>query len=434
MSAPDHNSQALSVEDPALRYIRWRRTGEIISVAQYIERMRYKHLVSVRGRLRGCWLKKRAIFDCPECGTPVYLACSPIHRGFFRHTKDSDDCPIKTRGSLSRDKITARMYGLRRESAEHRLMKEQIAECLELDHHFSDIVIEKIMTGTSREQGWRKPDVRAKRGPDQVVFEAQVNSTFIDIIQARRHFYASQNTALLWLMPKFDPRDRRLCQDDIMAQHRGTAFVVDRDTLEKSKADGLFTVKKFQFNDKTERWSEDYIPVHTLQFDFKTGGVYAPRKEDIHITQLRELGLQIGSELYGFHQEPSRQIWETFRRLGKDMGISLSEYGPTMEFKRLIRVMNSAMTGAPYGYGFKKLIEIPHNLEQCDRYALRTFMRVLEDAGNSNILEEQDSNGKWATKKKKIRKQWKLWTEGYLTTDDERAIVKLMFPNYAHHV
>ncbi|MGU5763223.1 DUF6035 family protein [Aeromonas hydrophila] len=201
--------------------------GKIYFVRDILERSQ-KELFEMRRKLRPSVGELTML--CSTCYQPVILAGRLDQSFYFRHIKDSDDCPIKTTSHLSFDEINAMKYNGQKEGPLHRVNKLLIAKLLESDATFSRVEVEKTfreenITGIAKK--WRRPDVSAintKLGV-RVAFELQVSTTFIDIIIAREEFYKNSAAFILWVFLSFE--EKKFTELDIFYANKSNAFIFD---------------------------------------------------------------------------------------------------------------------------------------------------------------------------------------------------------------
>lgn len=213
--------------------------GRIYFVRDILERSQ-KELFEMRRKLRPSVGELTML--CSTCYQPVILAGRLDQSFYFRHIKDSDDCPIKTTSHLSFDEINAMKYNGQKEGPLHRVNKRLIAKLLESDPTFSYVEVEKTfreenITGIAKK--WRRPDVSAintKLGV-RVAFELQVSTTFIDIIIAREEFYKNNAAFILWIFLNFE--EKKFTELDIFYANKSNAFIFD----DEAKAASLVAEK-----------------------------------------------------------------------------------------------------------------------------------------------------------------------------------------------
>jgi hypothetical protein len=212
----DPRARARAVADPEIAEIRSRRSGQEINARRFIETQRYAHLILRRNLIREAMHRGEPRLVCATCDTPVYLVSTPDKAFFFRHTVEDGSCPAQTRGKWSHDEIRAMKYQGARESDAHRRIKALIARSLEADPSVSGVLLEKTWRSTTDLATYRRPDVRASFKDVRLAFEAQLSTTFLDVVVGRREFYRREGALLVWILPRFDPGDRRIMEDDIL--------------------------------------------------------------------------------------------------------------------------------------------------------------------------------------------------------------------------
>jgi hypothetical protein len=182
---------------------------------------------------------------CAICATPVYLVASTEKAFFFRHRVEDGSCPAQTRTGLTNDELRAMKYKGAQESDAHRRLKGFVERSLRADNQFQDIEVERTWRGQRDPAAIRRPDVQARRAELRIAFEAQLTTTFLDVVIGRKRFYRTEGGLLVWVFPYFDPSHRRLTEDDLLFNNNSNVLVVDRKTMEASEATGCFTARCF---------------------------------------------------------------------------------------------------------------------------------------------------------------------------------------------
>ena len=224
---------------------------------------------------------------CSTCFQPVILAGRQDQTFYFRHIKDSDDCPIKTTSKLSIDEINAMKYNGQKEGRRHKENKLKIAELLNNDENFKDVVVEKTfreenITGIAKE--WRRPDVSATQihlGV-RVAFELQVSTTFIDVIVAREVFYKNNGAFILWIFLNFEAT--KFTELDIFYANKSNAFVFDDEAKAASVVADSLVLKCYYHEFYVTESPNDVIVsiremhklvyLHELTYNSNTGKLY----------------------------------------------------------------------------------------------------------------------------------------------------------------
>lgn len=422
------------VEDPAITEIRDLQSGEVLDANAFIGSHRYDEFSrTVRLPLREGNKLGKYRFTCAMCGIPVSVVASLNKKFFFRHEREGVFCPARTRGTLSMDEIRARKYFGQRESEAHKRLKRLIEISLSVDPEFRTVELEKIWRATTDPKARRQPDVQAvSERFGRIAFEAQVSNSFLDEIAGRRAFYKENGGLLVWVLPHFDPSDRRLAVDDIFLPNNSNGFVVDEETTEVSKRLSTFHMRCFFRKPRREGdtvvddWKEQIIPFRDIRchqatqtacfFDYK--GEETKLRESIAAESeavLREIDAAMREEFFALwsealalgYQEGSefRKRWNALYSSFADRGLEIPNHGPHSEsgFRALINGVLSAKEARPVGSGFSSLIEVAHGLFSHHKGHLYAFGCAVEHYGRQALLEQQDRSGKWARRREELK-------------------------------
>lgn len=184
---------------------------------------------------------------CSVCYQPIVLRGNIQRSFFFAHTKNSDDCPIKTTTNLTHDEILAMKFNGQKEGRAHKENKFKLAELLKIDKFFTN---EILVESTFREinssgiaKRWRRPDISTISAEKKysIVFELQVSTTFIEVIIGREKFYKENDTYIMWIFLNFD-RDK-FTTLDIGYGNNSNVFVFDDEAKEISSKNQRLTLK-----------------------------------------------------------------------------------------------------------------------------------------------------------------------------------------------
>ncbi|EEJ1961053.1 hypothetical protein CJB45_001745 [Salmonella enterica] len=203
-----------------------------IDVDAFLDNASEEDVFIFRRRLEEARLEK-PIALCSVCYQPVVLRGDINRSFFFAHTKNSDDCPIKTTTNLTHDEILAMKFNGQKEGKAHRENKFKLADLLKQDDFFSnDVLIESTFRETNSSgiaKHWRKPDVSAvsANGEYSIVFELQVSTTFIEVIVSRERFYRENNAYIMWVFLDFDCE--KFTTLDVGYSNRSNVFVFDEE-------------------------------------------------------------------------------------------------------------------------------------------------------------------------------------------------------------
>ncbi|MFT5294975.1 MAG: competence CoiA-like predicted nuclease [Colwellia sp.] len=256
----------------------------IVSTEKYLDKP-VDQLFDIRRKLRP--IVNELSLLCPTCYQPLILAGRKDQTFYFRHVKDSEDCPIKTTSHLTKEEIEAMKYNGQKEGRRHKENKLLIASILESDPFFNDIRVEKTFreenpTGIAKR--WRRPDVSATHAESnaKVAFELQVSTTFIDVIIDREHFYRDNGAFIIWVFLDFE--ENKFTELDIFYANKSNAFVLDEEAIAESQQQGELVLKcfyreycveeAFETVDVKESTTIELVRVSQLSFDQETGKLY----------------------------------------------------------------------------------------------------------------------------------------------------------------
>lgn len=256
----------------------------VVATEKYLDKP-VDQLFDIRRKLRP--IVNELSLLCPTCYQPLILAGRKDQTFYFRHVKDSEDCPIKTTSHLTKEEIEAMKYNGQKEGRRHKENKMIIASLLESDPFFNDIRVEKTFreenpTGIAKR--WRRPDVSATHAESnsKVAFELQVSTTFIDVIIDREHFYRDNGAFIIWVFLDFE--ENKFTELDIFYANKSNAFVLDEEAIAESNQQGELVLKcfyreycleeAFETVDVKENTAIELVKVSQLSFDQETGKLY----------------------------------------------------------------------------------------------------------------------------------------------------------------
>jgi competence CoiA-like predicted nuclease len=230
--------------------------------------------------------EQNPLYGCSECGQPVAIRSHRVPNGnhtfYFKHLRDSGDCPIKTGSSYTKDEIRCMKYNGAKESYAHMELKHYLVSYLKSDERFSDIKVEKVIKGSGWSKEWKKPDISAQFNQKPVVFEIQLSTTFLDVIVSREIFYQKEGISIFWIFSSLNPEKSRATEKDVFFNNKANALSID----EQSKANStsskklIFTghYKKPYFIEHekilSEKWEVMPVSFDEIQFDEETHKPY----------------------------------------------------------------------------------------------------------------------------------------------------------------
>jgi hypothetical protein len=438
------------VLNPEIAEILDLESGEFSDVATFISERRYDRLVAERVAIREN-LANRPRFGCALCATPVYLVASREKRFFFRHRREDGSCPSITRSALARDEIRALKYDGQRESLAHRTIKERVIRSLASDPSNSEILSERQWRSTRDPGSRRQPDVQALTVFGRVAFEAQLSTTFLDVVAGRRSFYRNEGALLVWVMAGFDPDYRRMTTDDLLFSNNSNILVVDDETTALSEGSGTFYLRAHYRVPEIvsgvigDRWQSKIIAFRdlTTSLESQTAWAFDYAGQSEMLVEEEEEAIQrrdndLRERICAFwmlrsqHTPDPVSHEETWRGLIRE----LSAYGVTPPTNdRYDRAVTGLMNGVlsarekrPIGWDFKHLIEVAHRI--CDGYPEHVLAMgfALRAYGCDELMAAQDKSGKWAKRSRSIRDGIREGDQRYLPDEDTLSFLKFVFP------
>lgn len=264
-------------------------TGKIIYANTFLELD--DHIVfPFREKCQDAYKKKREPFlVCEVCGQMVQISGGKGINGkikYFKHLKDSKDCPIKTDTKLSREDILRGKFNGQQEGVLHIETKELIYNFLRLNKESKaevSFVKQEMVNKSERDYlKWKKPDVTSIFKDKKLVFEIQLATTFLDVICERQHFYKENQSFIIWVFKNFEIEadKQRFTQKDIFYSNNRNAFILDDEAIRLSNLhNDLFLLCQYQNpKEKDEiiiyEWESKYVNLSDLIFDETTLKVY----------------------------------------------------------------------------------------------------------------------------------------------------------------
>ena len=452
----DPAAPATAVANPEIKEVRSIRSGLILPTQQYIASRRYDRIIRVRNLIRDSITAGEPRVVCAICGVPVNLVSSMSKAFFFRHTIEDGSCPAQTRGAWSYDQIKAMKYHGAQESDAHRRMKVLLERSLRADPRASDIHQEKTWRAAGRPTSYRRPDVQALYDGVRLAFEAQLSTTFLDVVVGRRAFYREDGALLIWVLPRFDPSYRRLTEDDILFTNNSNILVVNEETAKRSEATKRCTFHCFyrepylECEIISEMWSERLVALDELSFDLPGQRVFAfdfdherarlrtgvlekrARQAEQLRTDFSLFWMRNGAWENGDPDQDEQ--WGVLRGRFSQLGIEVPPHHMSGEFRAAICALMSAKLGRPIGLQFRKLVEVAHNLAERHRGVLRAFGWALKVYDTRKIIEAEDTSGRWRRKEVRIRDAMTRHSPDYAPELTWNAALRFIFPELASKI
>lgn len=197
----------------------------------------------------------------------------------FAHLKDSNECPIKTNNKYTKEEILRIKYNGAKESELHFELKTFIAQSLTANKNkqkgIESVEIEAINRHIAIPKTWKRPDVSSKYIDKTIVFELQLSTTFLSVINSRQEFYKENQTFIIWVFGVFETDDerRKFTQSDVFYNNNRNGFELDDVAKEKSILEEDLVLKcNYQkpiiiYNSIEYEWAFEYVKLSDLIFD-----------------------------------------------------------------------------------------------------------------------------------------------------------------------
>lgn len=448
----DPSTLASAVSNPEISEVLDLVAGDILKSVDFISAHRYPALVEKRGRILEAMKSSKPVYACAICHTPVYLVSSPEKRFFFRHRSEDGFCPAQTRGSLSQSDIRALKYHGLRESEAHKKIKRLIFRSLAADPRFDQesIVQEQRLRSQNDPDKWRQPDVQAISEETRFAFEAQLSTTFLDVVVSRRLFYRENDALLVWILREFSPNHRRLMIDDLLFSNNSNILVVDEETVRLSEEKREFYLRchfrslRREADRIIEDWDQRVVSFHDLVRNIDKQQLYLFDHDGERARLLTEIDNEIRSAFFNlcdtveFPYDPRPEairVWQALvaRLAGRDVAIPETPHADK-SFRALLMSLLSVKKGAPFGWEFKALIEVAHHIAENYPQHLLAFGYALEHYDRRQLIESQDTSGKWKQKCDRFRPHIKAYDTTYLPDQNWLPTLTFLFPEIGHRL
>lgn len=252
-------------------------SNQLITAYEFFKKPEHE-IMHWRRALEESILTGHARLICPYCKQMLKLCGKRSSRGivsYFSHLYDSDDCEIKTTTMQSRELIEAKKYGLAGESERHQRLKHLIAEALSTQQSkemgISDVAIEQRINSQIPYMRWRRPDVQARYGEINLVFELQLSTTFLSVVVDRDIFYRLNGWYIIWVFNFDDNKEymnlhNLMCKDIYYANKRNI-FILDDEAQRLTEEKGTLVVRCQWLNSEGKFSEGEYITIDQLHFD-----------------------------------------------------------------------------------------------------------------------------------------------------------------------
>jgi competence CoiA-like predicted nuclease len=415
-------------------------------------------------------------FVCYYCKQPIKIRGQVDSKKImhFAHLRDSEECPIKTGNKFTKEEILRIKYNGAKESDLHFELKNLIANCLEKNKEakegIENVEIEKVYKHKAIPKIWKKPDISSVYNSKNIVFELQLSTTFLSVINSRQEFYKQNRTFILWIFSSFETDDekRKFTQSDIFFNNNFNGFEFNKEAIELSaKGDDLVLKCHYQkpFIERdyiNTRWESEFVKLNQLLFDERNYKVYyfdyqsskSQLEEELSISQslliseiingdwykisnliidnytISELERKKIIELYDNKIKPIdiidrydwriNIIWATVILKLRETTL-IERITKDYHLKSIVFDILSLKLNKKIGYAFTKQIQIAHSVFQSRPEYIDLYLRAVK-LYRPNLFTEEDNSGK-------LRKRINVADDKKpVQNNDNYDVLKIMFP------
>jgi hypothetical protein len=324
-------------------------------------------------------LDRKARYVCGKCGHAVYAPREGrIGQPYWKHHPGAPKaCPWWTGTPVSVDMVSAQQFDGAQESPLHAKIKHIVGELLTNDRRTTpgSVVVDEYLI---REDGRRRPDVRAIFDRMPLVVEVQLATTQIPIIVQREDFYENASIRLMWLTWNFEPpTNGRLLSsfEDIFYSHDKNLFSMDDETITLSKERREVVLRAFWM--EGDAWRSKIVTLSSLNWLDGGRANAVPSRPPWHHDFLSRWRGALGEK---------GTKWKEREALFSELVAKSELPGDVNELHALdvdalINCMLSLVDGRPVGSRQQNLVEVLNsflNVERRQRYVrlIRTFARL----------------------------------------------------------
>jgi Family of unknown function (DUF6035) len=347
------------------------------------------------------------LFLCAYCAKPIYLALESLRKRsglHFRHYSGDGDCTARTRNGWDTRQIDARKYDGLKEGSLHLETKELLAASLSADPYFSDVQIEKRWTNIDG-HSWRQPDVQARFCGRPTVFEIQLATTFLSVIEARAQFYQRENATLVWVFRSFDTEHRRAAIDDIYFANNRNGFVVDGETRDISVANHKMMLRCFwpAFDEvrQLETWRDQVVAFDDLTSDPRGRVWYFDcdtERKNREPSRLKILFREICDGYVADQQDAQDARWLEIHELSRGLGTEINN-NERNRLRKLVSALFGLETGKVVGFRYAVLVSIAHYFYDKYKPLLYYFLHGENAYGHRDAFARAGRDARWAKRR-----------------------------------
>lgn len=407
----------------------------------------YEKFIQLRNAIQLGVERDDPLYRCAICGVSVRLI-APYDKGaHFRHILEDGRCPAHTNQELTREEILQRKYNGAKESVAHQRMKQLINISLKSDPRFSEIEIEKRWTSSSLTE-WRKPDVQARYEGKKFAFEAQLSTTFLDVIVQRRDFYQRNGGHLIWIFKEFPEIDRRMTLDDVFYNNNRNAFLITEETTAITQQESKLHLECRWLETRSsggaiqENWRHKIVAFDELCIDGASQRIWfcdcdKERQEAIEaqdISKRRRLLISFCDSERDINPDERSIRWEAVRASCASDGICFPIYSESHRLIKTLCLLFSMQEARPVGFRYPTLINVAHHAFDKVKYSLLLFGHAIKAYKREDRLDSEDKTGKWRHRRLELHRRFKIGDVALIQDTSFYPIMKVIFPELQAYI
>lgn len=351
-------------------------SGKLISAEELLamdeEALRKLRRLSLSNIQRSGLSEDNPRLRCALCEGPVHISMWHTRLGnrWFAHHGAVTQCPYRTERRMSPEEQFAWQYQGQQEGVDHRYLKHFIADWAEREPDSREVWRDKVRPSDLKPGEWKRPDVRAKVGHREIVFEIQLSYTYLSEVLRRDAFYQQDGVHILWVFRRFEPH-REVVRDEFFHNHRNV-FVLDEAAEQETVKRGRLTFRCYyqtptlSGDTVTEKWGSRYVNLDDLIFPEPAS---RPYYRDFDEARLRLLRLRLLRSVLGWGRHRRKKsddlptmyaaVETAWRALGQGAKAgwpaTFSEWNFLTE---ILPILLSIKYGRPIAYRYKTVWEV----------------------------------------------------------------------------
>jgi hypothetical protein len=366
-----------------------------------------KHIFELRHKLLDIAKnEKDKYLVCSICNQPLIIAGNQKQEFFFKHYKDTDECPIVTKGKYNQKEIDTIRYNGVKESLRHIQLKEFIYNQIRNDDRFENSQMEKVVKSINEKKEWRKPDVSSTFLNTKFAFEIQLQTTYLNVIQDRESFYKENQIYIMWFFDSSNMEKFRFSEKDIFYANKSNAFIITDECMEISKKENklfFYCYYKIPYIDNNSiNYQSKYklISIDDLKFDDTNFKVYFFDFDLEEKKVKQQLELQKYPWLQSFWDNctdyNSSIINQEYTKIFESLGVD--NFKMTYDLARVLNSIYSLKVNQIVGYNFNSFVALSNNILEHHKNFTFIFLWAINIYGLKEYILKKDKKGSFNNK------------------------------------